>query len=115
MPSMTDASVRNARRTVSLAALLTLIFAVSGCNKLKARDLLNKGVVAFKAGQSDAAIEDFKRASELDPSLMTARLYLATAYASLYIPGAPSAENKAHGEQAIKEFQDILTTDANNL
>ena len=112
---MNDASVRIARRTASLAALLTLIFAVSGCNKLKARDLLNKGVVAFKAGQSDAAIEDFKRASELDPSLMTARLYLATAYASLYIPGAPSAENKAHGEQAIKEFQDILTTDANNL
>lgn len=115
MSSMTDASDRIARRTASLAALLMLVFAVSGCNKLKARDLLNKGVVAFKAGQSDAAIEDFKRASELDPNLMTARLYLATAYASLYIPGAPSAENKARGEQAIKEFQDILTTDSNNL
>ncbi|MGC1483506.1 MAG: hypothetical protein WA789_06925 [Candidatus Acidiferrum sp.] len=112
---MTDASVCIARRTASLAALLTLVFAVSGCNKLKARDLLNKGVVAFKAGQSDAAIEDFKRASELDPNLMTARLYLATAYASLYIPGAPSAENKARGDQAIKEFQDILQLDTNNL
>jgi len=115
MPSMTHASVRIARRTVSLAALLVFTFAVTGCNKLKARDLLNKGVVAFKASQSDAAIEDFKRASELDPNLMTARLYLATAYASLYIPGAPSAENKARGEQAIKEFQDILTIDPNNL
>jgi len=112
---MTHASVRIARRTVSLAALLVFTFAVTGCNKLKARDLLNKGVVAFKASQSDAAIEDFKRASELDPNLMTARLYLATAYASLYIPGAPSAENKARGEQAIKEFQDILTIDPNNL
>lgn len=115
MPSMTDSSVRIARRTVSLAALLTLVFAVSGCDKLKARDKLNKGVVAFKAGQSDAAIEDFKEASELDPNLMTARLYLATAYASLYIPGAPSAENKAHGDQAIAEFKDILSTDPNNL
>jgi len=115
MSSMTDASVRIARRTASLAAMLALVFAVSGCNKLKARDKLNKGVVAFKAGQSDAAIEDFKQASELDPSLMTARLYLATAYASLYIPGAPSAENKARGEQAIKEFQDILTIDPKNL
>ncbi|MGB8475565.1 MAG: hypothetical protein WCE61_15895 [Candidatus Acidiferrum sp.] len=112
---MTHASVRIARRTASLAALLTLVFAVSGCNKLRARDKLNKGVVAFKAGQSDVAIEDFKRASELDPSLMNARLYLATAYASLYIPGAPSAENKARGEQAIKEFKDILTIDPNNL
>jgi tetratricopeptide (TPR) repeat protein len=113
--SMTYASVRNARRTASLAALLILTVGVSGCNKLKARDLLNKGVNAFKAGQSDAAIEDFKRATELDPSLMMARVYLATAYASLYIPGAPSAENKARGEQAIKEFKDILEIDANNL
>jgi tetratricopeptide (TPR) repeat protein len=115
MPSMTHASVRIARRIACLAALLIFTVGVTGCNKLKARDLLNKGVVAFKASQSDAAIEDFKRASELDPNLMTARLYLATAYASLYIPGAPSDENKARGEQAIKEFQDILTIDPNNL
>lgn len=112
---MTYASARIARRISSLAALVILIFGVSGCNKLKARDLLNKGVNAFKAGQSDAAIEDFKRATELDPNLMMARVYLATAYASLYIPGAPSAENKARGEQAIQEFKGILDTDANNL
>jgi tetratricopeptide (TPR) repeat protein len=99
----------------ALAALLILTFGVSGCNKLKARDLLNKGVNSFKAGQSDAAIEDFKRASELDPNLMMARVYLATAYASLYIPGAPSAENKEHGEQAIAEFKKILEIEPNNL
>jgi tetratricopeptide (TPR) repeat protein len=113
--SMTYASAGMARRTASLAALLILTVGVSGCNKLKARDLLNKGVVAFKAGKSDEAIEDFKRATELDPSLTTAHLYLATAYASLYIPGAPSPENKARGEQAIKVFKEILDTDANNL
>jgi tetratricopeptide (TPR) repeat protein len=113
--SMTYASARMARRTASLAALLILTVAASGCNKLKARDLLNKGVTAFKAGQSDAAIEDFKRATELDPTLMNAHIYLATAYASLYIPGAPSPENKARGEQAIKVFKEILDIDPNNL
>jgi tetratricopeptide (TPR) repeat protein len=113
--SMTYESVRTVRRTASLAALLILTVGVSGCNKLKARDLLNKGVAAFKAGQSDAAIEDFKRAKEADPALMNARVYLATAYASLYIPGAPSPENKARGEQAIKEFKEILDIDQNNL
>ena len=111
---MTHAS-RVARRGVSLAALVILVCGVSGCNKLKARDLLNKGVAAFKNGQSDTAIEDFKRAKELDPGLITARLYLATAYASLYIPGAPSAENKARGEQAIAEFKDVLGIEPNNL
>jgi tetratricopeptide (TPR) repeat protein len=113
--SMTYASARKARRAASLAALLIFTAGVSGCNKLKARDLLNKGVNAFKAGQSDTAIEDFKRAKELDPNLMMAQVYLATAYASLYIPGAPSPENKARGEQAINEFKAILQADPNNL
>jgi tetratricopeptide (TPR) repeat protein len=113
--SMTYVSAHKARRIATLAALLIFVAGVSGCNKLKARDLLNKGVTAFKAGKSDEAIEDFKRATELDPSLTTAHLYLATAYASLYIPGAPSPENKARGEQAIAVFKEILETDPNNL
>jgi tetratricopeptide (TPR) repeat protein len=113
--SMTYGSVQIARRAAALAALLILVAAASGCNKLKARDLLNKGVAAFKNGQSDAAIEDFKQAKEADPDLMNARLYLATAYASLYIPGAPSAENLARGNQAIAEFKEVLEKDPNSL
>jgi len=44
-----------------------------------------------------------------------ARLYLATAYASLYIPGAPSQENMARGTQAIAEFKKVLEQDPKNL
>jgi len=88
---------------------------VSGCNKLKARDLLNKGVAAFKNAQYDAAIEDFKQAKDLDPGLMNARLYLATAYASQYIPGAPSEQNVRLGNQAVEEFKEVLAIDPNNL
>jgi tetratricopeptide (TPR) repeat protein len=72
-------------------------------------------VAAFKNGQSDAAIEDFKQAKEADPDLLNARLYLATAYASLYIPGAPSAENQARGQQAVSEFKEVLDKNADNL
>jgi tetratricopeptide (TPR) repeat protein len=114
--SMTHASLRIvARRVAALAALLVVAVAASGCNKLKARDLLNKGVTAFKNGQSDAAIEDFKQAKEADPELLNARLYLATAYASLYIPGAPSQENMARGNQAVAEFKEVLDKDPNNI
>jgi tetratricopeptide (TPR) repeat protein len=113
--SMTYRSVRIARRVAALAALSILVAGASGCNKLKARDLLNKGVAAFKNGQSDAAIEDFKQAKEADPDLLNARLYLATAYASLYIPGAPSTENMAHGNQAVTEFKEVLDKYPNNL
>ena len=92
-----------------------LFFPVSGCSKLRARDLLNKGVAAFKNAQFDTAVEDFKQAKELDPDLINARLYLATAYASQYIPGAPSDENLNHGKQAVAEYQRVLEKDPNNL
>src|ERR1700683_5688880 len=113
--SMTYGSAGMVGRGAALVALVVLPFAASGCSKLKARDLLNKGVAAFKNGQSDAAIEDFKEAKEADPELLNARLYLATAYASLYIPGAPSPENLAAGNQAVSEFKEVLDKDPNNL
>jgi len=98
-----------------LTVLVTLVGGLSGCNKLRARDLLNKGVASFKNAQFDAAVEDFKQAKELDPDLINARLYLATAYASQYIPGAPSDENMRHGQEAITEYKDVLDKDPNNL
>src|SRR5437879_7453713 len=103
------------RRAAAVLAVFVVVAGFSGCNKLKARDLLNKGVAAFKNGQYDAAVEDFKQAKDLDPSLLNARLYLATAYASKYIPGAPSEQNKNIGRQAIQEFKDILATNPDNL
>jgi len=121
---MTDAKVsretnsrfsRTANQAFALVALLILAAGVSGCNKLRARDLLNKGVAAFKEAQFDRAVENFKEAKELDPDLMNARLYLATAYASQYIPGAPSDENRQHGEAAIAEYKSVLEKAPDNL
>jgi tetratricopeptide (TPR) repeat protein len=117
--SMTHASsvisASSTRRVSAFAALLVFAVGVSGCSKLKARDLLNKGVGAYKNAQYDTAIEDFKEAKDLDPQLMNARLYLATAYASQYIPGAPSDQNVRLGTQAVNEFKDVLSIDPNNL
>jgi tetratricopeptide (TPR) repeat protein len=98
-----------------LALAVVLAAGVPGCNKLKARDMLNKGVGAYKQSKFDQAIEDFKQAKDLDPKLLTARLYLATAYASLYIPGAPSEENIRLGQQAVEEFQEVLQENPKNL
>ena len=91
------------------------VAAGAGCDRLRARDKLNKGVNAYKNAQFDEAIEDFKAAKQYDPSLTNAQLYLATAYASQYIPGAPSDENVKNGEQALAEFKNILDTDPTNI
>jgi len=108
-------SASSVRQAAALLALLLVASGFSGCDKLKARDLLNKGVTAFKNSQYDAAVEDFKQAKELDPTLLNARLYLATAYASQYIPGAPSEQNRNIGKQAVQEFKDILKDNPDNL
>jgi len=76
---------------------------------------LNQGVDAFKNGQSKDAEQYFLRAKQLDPHLINARLYLATAYASEYIPGAPSEENTAVGRAAADEFKGVLALDPQNL
>jgi tetratricopeptide (TPR) repeat protein len=104
------------KASVALTALVLLVvaFGAAGCDKLKARDQLNKGVAAFKNQQYDASVENFKQAKDLDPSLLNARLYLATAYATEYIPGAPSDDNIRLANQAIAEFQDVLSIDPNN-
>ena len=110
------AFIRNRNSAALFAAAVVAIgVGASGCAKLKARDDLNKGVAAYRDGKYDQAIEFFKDAKENDPTLTNARLYLATAYATQYIPGAPSDENIKMGQQAVKEFQDVLSADPNNI
>lgn len=106
---------RKPHTVLFVALLVAAVAAGTGCDRLRARDKLNKGVQAYKNGNFDLAIEDFKEAKQYDPSLTNAQLYLATAYASLYVPGAPSPENINNGNQAIAEFKQILDGDPNNL
>ena len=93
-------------RVLTVLAVLLALFSTVGCNKLRARDQLNKGVLAYKNAKYEDAIEHFKNAVDLDPSLTNARLYLATAYMGQYIPGADSPDNNRYAEQAIETFTD---------
>ena len=97
-----------------VAALAVLALVATGCEKLKARDHLNKGVQAFKTAKYTQAVDHFKEAVQLDPEFPTARLYLATAYMSQYIPGAESPENQQNAKAAEQEFLRVLEKDPNN-
>jgi len=99
---------------VALAAALVLM-AGTGCNKLKARDHLNKGVQAYKNAKYEQAIDHFQQSVALDPTLINARLYLATAYAQQYIPGADTPDNNRMGEQAIDQYKQVLQVDPKNI
>lgn len=81
----------------------------------EAHDDVSKGVLAFKAAQLDTAIEYFEKAKKLDPTLINARLYLAQTYATKYMPGAPSDENKRNAQRAIQEWKEVFQIEPNNL
>ena len=95
-------------RLMTLAAVGLALFSAVGCEKLKARDQLNKGVKAYKDNHYEQAIDHFQQAVQLDPSLINARMYLATAYVSQYIPGVDSPDNLRTADEAIKEYQRVI-------
>ncbi|MBM3814171.1 MAG: tetratricopeptide repeat protein [Acidimicrobiia bacterium] len=103
---------RSTLALISVAALL--LVSATGCTQLKARDQLNKGVHAFKLAKYAEAVEHFRTATELDPEFHTARLYLATAYMSQYIPGADSPENLEMAKNAFDEFNKALEKSPND-
>ena len=96
---------------LTLAAVVLALFSSVGCDKLKARDQLNKGVKAYKDNHYEQAIDHFQEAVRLDPALINARMYLATAFVSQYIPGVDSPDNLRTAQEAIDEYQKVI--DAN--
>lgn len=84
-------------------------------SKTQAQDALNQGIHAFEQRQFGEAIRDFTRATQLDPSLLSAHLYLAATYAGKYIPGATGEENLRVGRQAAAEYKTALALDPENL
>lgn len=94
--------------SLALIAAGLALFAGAGCNKLRARDQLNKGVQSYKNARYEEAISHFQQAVALDQSLLNGRLYLATAYAQQYIPGADTPDNNRMADQAIDEFKKVL-------
>jgi tetratricopeptide (TPR) repeat protein len=102
-------------KTISLVlGIGLLVLAGTGCDKLKSRDQLNRGVQAYRSAKYADAVEFFKTAVNLDPANLNGRLYLATAYMTQYIPGAESPENLQLAKQAKEEFMKVLEKDPND-
>jgi tetratricopeptide (TPR) repeat protein len=99
---------RIARLPVLAALMVAMMVSLTGCERLKARDQLNKGVAAYKAAKYEEAILHFQQATQLDPSLPTAKEYLATALAQNVVPGLTTPDNLKTAQQAIDTFQQVL-------
>ncbi len=102
------------RKFALILAVAAMAVLATSCTQLRARDQINKGVAAFKSAQYPEAVEHFKTAVELDPSFVTARLYLATAYMQQYIPGSPEPDNVKMADEALRQFNIVLEQKAND-
>ena len=106
-------------RTWALAVgLAGMVLSISGCNRLAARDQLNKGVDAYKSAHYEEAIGHFQKATQLDPSLPMAKTYLATALAQNVVPGLDTPDNLKTAQQAVSIFEEVLAkepTDVNSM
>jgi len=105
----------SARIPVTAAMLALLLTTVTGCNRLKARDQLNKGIQAFKNARYEEAVDHFQNSIALDPNYQDAKLYLATAYSYQVVPNLDTPENLAVAQKAINGFQEVLAKDPNDL
>jgi len=106
---------RPARITAFAVTLAGMVLTMSGCNKLAARDQLNKGVEAYKSAHYEEAIGHFQKATQLDPKLPMAKTYLATALAQNVVPGLETPENLKSAEQAVSLFKDVLANDPKDV
>ncbi|HUX44325.1 MAG TPA: tetratricopeptide repeat protein [Terracidiphilus sp.] len=106
---------RPARITAFAVVFAGMVLSMSGCNRLAARDQLNKGVESYKAGKYEEAIGHFQKATELDPALPMAKTYLATALAQNVVPGLDTPENLKTAQQSINIFKDVLAKDPNDV
>lgn len=91
--------------------LLLAAMPLAGCSfysKLQARDHLNKGVKAFTDQKYDAAAQYFEKSIQLDPDLEDARVYLASAYMSQFVPGSTDPKSEQMAMKAIETFKSVV-------
>jgi len=106
---------RPARFSALAVAMAGMVLGMSGCNRLAARDQLNKGVEAYKSTRYEEAIGHFQKATELDPTLPMAKTYLATALAMNVVPGLDTPDNIKTAQKAIGIFQEVLAKDPDDV
>jgi tetratricopeptide (TPR) repeat protein len=98
-------------RTLRVSAILALALASSTTFLRAQSDFgkeLNLGTQAYKRAEYEKAMRHFEKAVALDPDNIPARMYLATAYASQYIPGVEESGNTLLAERAIEQYQYVL-------
>ncbi len=91
--------------------LLVVASVTSGCgviNGIRAKNQLNEGAAAYKAGRFADAQKHFESAEQLDSSQRNAPLFIARAIHAQYRPGVDTSENLSKGQAAIEAYKRVM-------
>ena len=84
-------------------------------SQVAARAEINAGVQAFRQAHYVEAIDHFNLAVSEDPQLTVARMYLATAYLQMFVPGVDTPENVVWATKALDQYSEILQTNPSDI
>lgn len=91
-----------------LLALLLLTPLLGGCHKVRARVEMKKGNEMYHNESYQAALIQYQKGLELDPSATFAWRSVGLSALALYHPGDASKANKEMGNLAIQGFENYL-------
>lgn len=104
-------------QTMIAFLLLIVVQTASGCgfiNNIRAKQEVNDGARAYKAGDFKEAEAHFESALALDPSQENAPIFRARAIQRQYRAGVSTPENQAVADRAIGAYEDLLRRDPSN-
>ena len=96
------------RSSPILLALLLTVPLLTGCSKVQARVEMKKGNTLYQQEDYRAALKQFQRGIELDPSATFVWRSLGLTALALYHPGDESPQNVGYGKTAVEAFQKYL-------
>ncbi|HZH32198.1 MAG TPA: hypothetical protein VEY11_15640 [Pyrinomonadaceae bacterium] len=99
--------------------MLVLAAAVSsaGCgtiSSIRAKNQLNEGARAYKAGKFAEAQQHFEESLRFNPDQRNAKFFIARSIHAQYRPGVEAPENVEKARRAIKAYEEVLKSDQGN-
>ncbi|HEY3104192.1 MAG TPA: hypothetical protein VGJ69_11400 [Pyrinomonadaceae bacterium] len=107
--------MRLSRSRICAIAILALFVGVgAGCSligKVRAKNELNEAAKAYKEGHFENAEQHARRALALDPSNLTATIFIARIVHQQYKPGVEAPDNIQKARDAIEAYKRVLQMD----
>ena len=97
-------------KPVVALALIALLGTGVGCARVRSKAAMKDGNKDYKEENFKKAVDDYERATRLDPNFSEAWFYLGSSHQAQYRPGKESPENKKQLEDAIAAFTKSLET-----